>query len=90
MKHSIEPTWKRIIDFILMLNVLLVYLGAILLGASLIAQATGNNILMDKFQILWKPLFTPSITLLISASLISGIISWLQRRAPRPDQGTGS
>ena len=45
---------------------------------------------MDLFQALWQPLFTPAISLLIMAALLSGILSWWQRRVLKTDRDSGS
>ena len=81
-----EPIWKRWLDRLLMLNVLLVFAGAGFLGVAVVAQTQGQAKPMDWFQQLWQPLFTPAISLLIMAALISGILSWWQRRGPMADR----
>ena len=80
MTADAEPVWKRWIDRLLMLNVLVVVLGAIFFAIAVLAQTQGSDQLMDLFQTLWQPLFTPAISLLIMAALISGVLSWWQRR----------
>ena len=59
-------------------------------GVAVTAQSQGHNQPMDLFQTLWQPLFTPAISLLIMAALLSGIISWWQRRVLKPDRGNGN
>ena len=81
-----EPGWKRWLDRLLMLDVLVVFLGAGFFGVAVVAQTQGRNQPMDLFQRLWQPLFTPAISLLIMAALLSGIISWWQRRVQRSDR----
>ena len=88
MRASPEPVWKRWLDRLLMLNVLVVIGGAIFFGVAVATQAQGRDQAMDLFQSLWQPLFTPAISLLIMAALLSGIISWWQRRVMRPDRGS--
>lgn len=80
MTADAEPLWKRWIDRLLMLNVLVVFLGAGFFGIAVLAQTQGRDQPMNLFQQLWQPLFTPAISLLIMAALISGILSWWQRR----------
>ena len=87
MKASPEPFWKRWLDRLLMLNVLLVFAGAVFFGVAVAAQAQGRAQARDLFQSLWQPLFTPAISLLIMAALLSGIISWWQRQVRTPDRG---
>ena len=85
-----EPIWKLWLDRLLMLNVLLVFAGAGFFGVAVGAQTQGQAKPMDWFQQLWQPLFTPAISLLIMAALISGILSWWQRRGPMADRDSGS
>ena len=88
MRASPEPVWKRWLDRLLMLNVLVVIGGAVFFSVAVAAQAQGRDQAMDLFQSLWQPLFTPAISLLIMAALLSGIISWWQRRVMKPDRGS--
>ena len=90
MTAPTEPTWKRWLDRLLMLNVLVVFLGAGFFGVAVMAQTQGQNQPMDRFQQLWQPLFTPAISLLIMAALLSGILSWWQRRGQRSNRGSES
>ena len=90
MSAPTEPLWKRWLDRLLMLNVLLVASGAVFFTVAVLAQSQGRDRAMDLFQQLWQPLFTPAISLLIMAALISGIVSWWQRRVPTADRGNGN
>ncbi len=90
MSAPTEPLWKRWLDRLLMLNVLLVASGAVFFTVAVIAQSQGRDRAMDLFQQLWQPLFTPAISLLIMAALISGIVSWWQRRVQTADRGNGN
>ena len=85
-----EPIWKRWLDRLLMLNVLVVIMGAGFLGVAVAAQSQGRSAPMDLFQTLWQPLFTPAISLLIMAALLSGILSWWQRRVLKTGRDSGS
>ena len=84
MTASAEPSWKRWLDRLLMLNVLVVFLGAGFFAVAVVTQSQGKNAPMDLFQQLWQPLFTPAISVLIMAALTSGILSWWQRRVQNP------
>ena len=90
MSAPTEPLWKRWLDWLLMLNVLLVASGAVFFTVAVVAQSQGRDRAMDLFQQLWQPLFTPAISLLIMAALISGIVSWWQRRVQTADRGNGN
>ena len=90
MSAPTEPLWKLWLDRLLMLNVLLVASGAVFFTVAVVAQSQGRDRAMDLFQQLWQPLFTPAISLLIVAALISGIVSWWQRRVQTADRGNGN
>ena len=90
MSAPTEPLWKRWLDRLLMLNVLLVASGAVFFTVAVIAQSQGRDRAMDLFQQLWQPLFTPAISLMIMAALISGIVSWWQRRVQTANRGNGN
>lgn len=90
MSAPTEPLWKRWLDRLLMLNVLLVASGAVFFTVAVVAQSQGRDRAMDLFQQLWQPLFTPAISLLIMAALISGIVSWWQRRVQTANRGNGN
>lgn len=85
-----EPIWKRWLDGLLMLNLLVVIMGAGFFGIAVAAQIQGRSAPMDLFQTLWQPLFTPAISLLIMASLLSGLLSWWQRRVLKTGRDSGS
>ena len=90
MSAPTEPIWKRWLDRLLMVNVLLVFVGAGVFAVAVATQSQGNDWLMDRIQVLWQPLFAPAISLLIMAALVSGIFSWWQRRVLKPDRGSES
>ena len=85
-----DPLWKRWLDRLLMLNLLAVLVGAGFFGFAVLAQLQGNQGAMDLVQRLWQPLLAPAISLLIMAALVSGILSWWQRRVQQGDRGSGS
>ena len=85
-----EPLWKRWLDRLLMLNLLAVFVGAVVFGVAVLAQLQGRQGLMDLVQQLWQPLFAPAISLLIMAALLNGILSWWQRRVHPPDRDSES
>ena len=90
MSAPSEPAWKRWLDRLLMVNVLLVFIGAGVFVVAVVRQGQGHDWLMDQVQLLWQPLFAPAISLLIMAALISGIVSWWQRRVQTADRGNGN
>lgn len=85
-----EPLWKRWLDRLLMLNLLAVFVGAVVFGIAVLAQLQGRQGLMDLVQQLWQPLFAPAISLLIMAALLNGILSWWHRRVQPPGRDSES
>ena len=65
MSAPSEPAWKRWLDRLLMVNVLLVFIGAGVFAVAVVQQGQGHDWLMDQVQVLWQPLFAPAISLLI-------------------------
>ena len=88
MSRYSEPVWKQWLDRLLMVNVFLVFTGAMFFTAALVGESQGKQRLMEIFQKLWQPLFTPAISLLILAALLSGILSWWQRKALLTDRNS--
>ena len=88
MSAPSEPAWKRWLDRLLMVNVLLVFIGAGVFAVAVVQQGQGHDWLMDQVQLLWQPLFAPAISLLIMAALVSGIFSWCQLQCFRCFWGT--
>ena len=85
-----EPTWKRWLDRILVLNVFLVIAGAGWFAVAVIGSSQGLEAPMGLFMRLWEPLFTPAIGLLMGAAVLSGCWSWWQRRVQRAGSDSGS
>ena len=50
MTKPSEPLWKRWLDRLLMLNLLAVFVGAVVFAAAVVAQLQGNQGLMDRQQ----------------------------------------
>ena len=82
---SEEQDWKQLIDRFLMIDLFLVIASSFLFVAAVILSSFGINSLIIIFQFLWQPLFIPAITILIAASLLNGLFSLLQQRAPFSD-----
>jgi len=63
--------------------VFVVIAGALWFALAVLLHSRQIEAPLTLFQSLWEPLFTPAIGLLMAAALLSGILSWWQRRAPR-------
>ncbi len=78
--NSETPTWKIWLDKILVLDFFLVIAGSFWFVIGIFASSNGVMAPLNLFQRLWIPFFTPAISLLIGAALISGLMGWLQRQ----------
>ena len=57
--------------------------GALWFGVAVLCHSRKIEAPLNLFQALWEPLFTPAIGLLMAAALLSGVLSWWQRRGQR-------
>ena len=81
MKSSNQESYLKIwIDRVLIIDLFFVLLGSLMFIVSIILSYFGNNLLINFIQLLWKPLFIPAITILITASLFNGLLDWLKRQ----------
>ncbi|MCU0528483.1 MAG: hypothetical protein MUD04_03100 [Cyanobium sp. Prado107] len=71
------------LDLLLVANVFLVIAGALWFGVAVVCHSRHVEGPLELFQRLWKPLFTPAISVLMAAALISGLLGWWQRRGQR-------
>jgi hypothetical protein len=74
---------KGWIDTLLVIDVFVVIAGAIWFGVAVVCHSRSIEAPLTLFQTLWEPLFTPAIGLLMGAALLSGALSWWQRRGQR-------
>ena len=77
---------KNLVDNILLINLFLVILSAIVFLFSLVLEINGNSFLLNFFRKLWEPFILPIITILITSSILNGIISWLIQKARLEDK----
>lgn len=71
---------RNAIDGLLVFDVFLVLGGAIWFAVALACHARRVEAPLELFQRLWEPVFTPAIGVLMGAALLSGLLSWWQRR----------
>ncbi len=67
--------YKEIIDKFLVLNVFIIILGGLLFLVSITVGMYNINAPLKLFQLLWTPLFVPSISLFFTAVLIQAVVS---------------
>jgi hypothetical protein len=71
------------LDTLLVIDVFVVIAGALWFGLAVLLHSRQIDAPLNLFQALWEPLFTPAIGLLMAAALLSGALSWWQRRGRR-------
>ena len=72
--------FKKYLDNFLLCNLFIVIFSAIFFIFSLIMEINGTSIFLDFFRKIWEPFILPTITILISSSLLIAIISWLKKK----------
>ena len=80
MDKKKENKFKKVFDNVLIYNLYILIVGAILLAISFILSINGNPKLYELFQILWYPIFIPSLSLFFTAILIEAIFNQLINR----------
>ena len=78
--HGYAAGLRLWLDRLLVADVFLVIAGAIWFLVAVVCQSRGLQKPLALFQLLWEPLFTPAIGLLMAAALLSGALGWWQRR----------
>lgn len=74
---------KQQLDRLLVLDVFLVIGGALWFALAVVLHGQGIDRPLELFQTLWQPLFTPAISVLMAAALLSGALGWMRRRGQR-------
>ena len=72
--------FKKYLDNFLLCNLFLVILSSLFFIFSLIMEINGKSIFLDFFRRIWQPFILPTITILISSTLLIAIISWLKKK----------
>ena len=72
--------FKKYLDNFLLCNLFIVIFSSLFFIFSLIMEINGKSIFLDWFRKLWEPLILPTITILISSTLLVAIISWLKKK----------
>jgi len=81
---------RDLVDRLLVADVFLVLAGAGWFLVAVLLHSRAVDTPLELFMILWEPLFTPAIGLLIAASLISGLLNWWQRQGLGQSQDSES
>ncbi len=80
MKENKENTIKNYIDNLLIINLYILFFGALFFITGVILSINGNTIIYNFFQKLWYPVFIPALSLFFTAVLIEAIINKLQNK----------
>jgi hypothetical protein len=80
---SWQQRLKGALDTLLVIDVFVVIAGALWFAVAVLLHSRQIEAPLNLFQALWEPLFTPAIGLLMAAALLSGVLSWWQRRGQR-------
>ena len=71
--------FKKYLDNFLLCNLFIVIFSAIFFIFALIMEINGKSIFLNFFRRIWEPIILPTITILISSTLLIAIISWLKK-----------
>lgn len=71
--------WALVADFFLVL------FGFFWLAIAVVGRAAGVPLGLDLWHQLWQPVFTPAIGILMTATIVSGLGSWIVKRL-KPQQ----
>ena len=75
-------TFRKYLDIFLSMNLFLVIISSLFFAIALIMEINGKSVFLNFFRRLWQPVILPSISILISSTLVIGVISWLKRKLP--------
>ena len=72
--------FKKYLDNFLLCNLFIVIFSALFFIFSLLMDINGKSIFLDFFRRIWEPFILPTISILISSTLLIAIISWLKKK----------
>ena len=78
--------FKKYLDNFLLCNLFIVILSSFFFIFSLIMKINGQSIFLDLFRRIWEPFILPTITILISSTLLVSLISWLKKKLLREEE----
>lgn len=68
------------LNLALVADIFLVLFSFFWLAIAVIGRAFNLSLGLDLWYRLWEPVFTPAIGILMGGALLSGILSWLNKR----------
>ena len=72
--------FKKYLDNFLLFNLFIVIFSSLFFLFSLIMEINGKSIFLEFFRKIWEPFILPTITILISSTLLIAITSWLKKK----------
>ena len=72
--------FKKYLDNFLLFNLFIVIFSSLFFIFSLVMEITGQSIFLEFFRRIWEPFILPTITILISSTLLIAITSWLKKK----------
>ena len=78
--------FKKYLDNFLLCNLFIVIFSALFFIFALIMEINGKSIFLDFFRKIWDPFILPTISILISSSLVIAIVSWLKKKLPLEEE----
>jgi ABC-type cobalamin transport system permease subunit len=70
------------LNLVLVADVFLVLLGFGWLVVAAMGEASGIDLGLNLWHQLWQPIFNPAIGILMGGAILSGMISWVNRKFP--------
>lgn len=68
------------LNLALVANLFLVLLSFFWLAIAVVGRSFGLALGLDVWYSLWQPVFNPAIGILMAGALLSGLISWVNKR----------
>ncbi len=81
-----KSNFREYLDNFLLVNLFLVIFSSIFFLFALVMEINGQTMFLDFFRRIWKPVILPTISILISSSLLIAVISWLKRKLLLEDE----
>ena len=72
--------FKKYLDNFLLCNLFIVIFSSLFFLFALVMEINGKSIFLYFFRRMWEPVILPTITILISSTLLLAIISWLKKK----------
>lgn len=68
------------LNLALVANIFLVLFSFFWFAAAVVGRGFGISLGLDLWYRLWEPVFTPAIGILMGGAILSGILSWFNKR----------